>query len=104
MIRKAFVMQVRPGAEAEYARRHAPIWPELAAVLKAHGVANYGIFLHPGTGQLFAYAELADEGLWSAIADTEVCRRWWASMAELMETRADLSPTQVDLVEVFHLD
>ena len=34
MIRKAFVMAVRAGSEAEYARRHQPIWNELAAVLK----------------------------------------------------------------------
>ena len=40
MIRKAFVMSVHPGLEAEYRRRHAPIWPELEAVLKNHGVHN----------------------------------------------------------------
>ena len=33
MIRKAFVMQVNAGSEAEYIRRHNPIWPELEAVL-----------------------------------------------------------------------
>ena len=53
MIRKAFVMSVHPGQEAEYARRHQPIWTELAAVLKAHGAHNYSIFLHPETRQLF---------------------------------------------------
>ena len=37
MIRKAFVMAVHPGHEAEYERRHRPIWPELEAVLRAHG-------------------------------------------------------------------
>ncbi|HEV7502035.1 MAG TPA: L-rhamnose mutarotase, partial [Vicinamibacteria bacterium] len=31
MIRKAFRMSVTPGAEAEYERRHAPIWEELRA-------------------------------------------------------------------------
>ena len=40
MIRKAFIFPLKPGTEAEYARRHQPIWPELAAVLKAHGVHN----------------------------------------------------------------
>ena len=37
MIRKAFVMQVNADAHVEYQRRHNPIWPELAAVLKEHG-------------------------------------------------------------------
>ena len=45
MIRKAFVMSVHAGREAEYARRHQPIWQELADVLKAHGVRTYSIFL-----------------------------------------------------------
>lgn len=45
MIRKAFVMQVNPDAHEEYARRHNPIWPELEAVLKAHGAHHYAIYL-----------------------------------------------------------
>ena len=41
MIRKAFVMALNAGSEAEYARRHDPIWPELENVLKvAHGRAH----------------------------------------------------------------
>lgn len=43
MIRKAFVMQVNPDAHEEYQRRHNPIWPELEAVLKAHGAHHYAI-------------------------------------------------------------
>ena len=39
MIRKAFVMTVHPGCEAEYEKRHHPIWPELEAVL-APGAAR----------------------------------------------------------------
>jgi L-rhamnose mutarotase len=89
MIRKAFVMSVHPGHEAEYERRHKPIWPELAAVLQAHGVRNYSIFLHPETRQLFGYAEIQDEAHWAAIAQTPVCRRWWAYMQELMPANPD---------------
>ena len=103
MIRKAFVMTVHPGTEAEYARRHNPIWPELDAVLRAHGVHTYSIFLHPETRQLFAYAETADEERWQTIAQTPVCRRWWAHMRELMPTHPDDSPESVALREVFHL-
>jgi len=49
-MRKAFRMSVHPGREAEYARRHQPIWAELEAVLRAHGVREYSIFLDPDTG------------------------------------------------------
>ncbi len=104
MIRKAFVMSVNKGQEAEYERRHRPIWPELEATLKAHGVHNYSIFLNEKTNQLFAYAEIEDEVRWNAIAQTDVCRKWWTSMQPLMPSNPDSSPVGVDLREVFHID
>ena len=104
MIRKAFVMSVNAGAEEEYERRHRPIWDELADVLKAHGVHNYSIFLHPETRQLFGYAEIESEERWAAIASTEVCQRWWKHMADVMPANADSSPVSAPLSEVFHLD
>jgi L-rhamnose mutarotase len=97
-------MSVFPGSEAEYRRRHQPIWPELEAVLKAQGVRNYSIFLHPETRQLFAYAEVEDEERWQAIAQTEVCRCWWAHMRELMPANPDNSPVALGLEEVFHIE
>ena len=103
MIRKAFVMSVAAGAEAEYARRHQPIWQELADVLKAHGVHNYSIFLHEETRQLFAYAEIEDEARGAAIAQTAVCQRWWQHMGDVMPSNADHSPVSCGLQEVFHL-
>ena len=104
MIRKAFVMSVNAGQEAEYARRHQPIWEELAAVLKAHGVHNYSIFLHPQTRQLFGYVEIEDQARWDAIAATDVCQRWWKYMKDLMPSHPDNSPISTELQEVFHQD
>ncbi|MBM4035968.1 MAG: L-rhamnose mutarotase [Planctomycetes bacterium] len=104
MIRKAFVMSVNAGQEAEYERRHRPIWPELEAVLKAHGVRNYSIFLHPATRQLFAYAEVESAERWAAIAQTPACKKWWAHMRELMPSNPDNSPVSQPLKEVFHID
>ncbi len=103
MIRKAFVMSVHPGHEAEYERRHRPIWDELAEVLRAHGVHNYSIHLHPETRQLFGYAEIESEERWQAIASTEVCQRWWKYMADLMPANPDSSPVATSLREVFYL-
>jgi len=103
MIRKAFVMSVNAGAEEEYERRHRPIWDELAAILKDHGVHNYSIFLHPETRQLFGYAEIESEERWTAIASTEVCQRWWKHMADVMPANPDSSPESSPLREVFHL-
>jgi L-rhamnose mutarotase len=103
MIRKAFRMSVHAGQEAEYARRHQPIWPELETVLLAHGVRTYSIFLDPASRDLFAYVECESEARWEAIARTEVCRRWWASMRELMPSNPDDSPVSTPLAEVFHI-
>ena len=104
MMRKAFLMRLKPGQQAEYERRHHPIWPELQATLKAHGVSNYSIFLDAPTDKLFAYAEVESAERWQAIANTEICQRWWAHMRDLMETNADNSPLAIELNEVFHLD
>ena len=97
-------MAVHSGHEAEYERRHRPIWPELEAVLKAHGVRDYSIFLDETDGSLFAYVEVEDEARWDAIAATPECRRWWAHMREVMPANDDDSPRAVPLREVFHLD
>lgn len=102
-IRKGFRMKVHPGREVEYERRHRPIWSELEAVLKEDGVSNYSIFLDPATQDLFAYVEIEDQERWNAIANTEVCRRWWRHMSEIMPSAADHSPLSTELKEVFRL-
>jgi L-rhamnose mutarotase len=104
MIRKAFLMTLKPGNQDEYERRHKPIWAELQKVLKTQGVSNYSIFLNRTTEQLFAYAEIESEDLWNQIAETEVCQRWWAYMKDLMLTNPDNSPVAVTLDEAFHID
>ena len=103
MIRKAFRLSVNPDHQAEYIRRHNPIWRDLEKVLLAHGVQTYSIFLDPATNDLFAYAEIDSEERWAAIAATDACQRWWQSMRELMPSNADGSPVSRDLREVFHL-
>jgi L-rhamnose mutarotase len=97
-------MSVNRGAEAEYARRHQPIWPELERVLIEHGVETYSIFVDEATNDLFAYAEIESEERWRAIAATEVCRRWWDSMSPLMPSNPDKSPVSRELSEVFHIE
>lgn len=96
-------MRVDPGCEEEYQKRHNPIWPELEDVLKEHGVHNYSIFLDAETRHLFAYAEIEDEERWNAIAATDICRKWWSHMADVMDTNPDSSPAARNLPEVFHL-
>jgi L-rhamnose mutarotase len=104
MIRKAFAMSVDPDQHAEYERRHRPIWPELEQTLIDHGVLSYSIFLDPASSRLFAYAEIEDEERWAQIAATDICRKWWTHMKDIMPSHPDHSPVATDLSEVFHID
>jgi L-rhamnose mutarotase len=104
MIRKAFRMSVHPGQADEYKRRHNPIWPDLHDALIEHGVRTYSIYLDPDTNDLFGYAEVESEARWAAIAGTEVCRRWWRHMREIMPSNPDDSPISRELREVFHIE
>ena len=104
MIRKVFKMSVHHGQQAEYARRHQPIWRDLEEALFAHGVRTYSIFLDEGTNELFAYVEFESEDRWQALAQTEVCQRWWKHMREIMPSNADGSPVSSELKEVFRLE
>ncbi len=104
MIRKACRMSVNPDQHAEYERRHNPIWKELEDTLKSHGASNYSIFLDPATHSLFAYVEIESEERWNAVAQTDVCKRWWKHMKPVMPSNPDNSPVSVDLREVFHMD
>ena len=104
MIRMAFVMKVHPGAHAEYRRRHDQLWPEMAALLRAHGLGSYSIWLDAGRSLLFAQVEVESKERWDAVASDPVCRRWWAYMKDIMETNPDESPVAEELVEVFRLE
>ncbi len=104
LVRRAFRMSVHPGRQAEYASRHQPIWPELQETLLQHGVHTYSIYLDPATNDLFAYVEFESEERWAAVAATDVCRRWWRHMRDLMPSNPDDSPVALPLSEVFHID
>ena len=53
MQKYAFKMQLNPGMEAEYKRRHDAIWPELVQLLKEAGISDYSIHLDRETNTLF---------------------------------------------------
>jgi L-rhamnose mutarotase len=102
--RHAFKMQLKPGFEAEYRKRHDEIWPELAKALKDAGVSDYSIFLDPETLTLFAVQKLSDNNTVAELPKLSIVRKWWDSMAPLMEVRPDNEPVAKPLTEVFHLD
>jgi L-rhamnose mutarotase len=104
MKRMAFKMKLLPGMKEEYKRRHDEIWPELAQLLSDAGVRDYTIFLDEETNTLFAVQKQEGDTGSQDLGSTEIVKRWWAFMADVMETNADSSPVSIPLVEVFHLD
>lgn len=103
MIKKAIRMKLYPGMKAEYTKRHNQLWPEMRDMLKEHGAKSYSIYFDSKTNYLFGYLEIEDEEKWSKTADTEINRKWWDFMAEMMETNPDNSPATVELEQVFEL-
>ena len=104
MIRKAFTMHLYEGMEKEYEKRHNELWPEMKDMIHQYGGHNYSIYLDPATGTLFGYIELESEELWDKSADTEICRKGWDYMADIMDTNPDNSPVSNPLLKVFELD
>jgi L-rhamnose mutarotase len=88
----------------EYKKRHDNLWPEMIEMIHEYGGKNYTIFLDEETDVLFGYLEIEDEAKWDATAETEICKKWWAYMADIMDTNPDNSPVSVGFKEVFHLD
>lgn len=104
MKRNAFKMKLKPGFEAEYKKRHDEIWPELSTLLTESGISDYSIFLDEETLTLLAVQKLGDGFDASAILNHPIVKKWWAYMADIMETNADNSPVEKSLVEVFHMN
>lgn len=104
MQRFAFKMKLKPGAIEEYKRRHDAIWPELAALLRKSGIGDFSIFFDPDSDVLFAVQKQAGSASSQDLGSTEIVRRWWDHMADIMETNPDRSPVSIPLREVFHLD
>ncbi len=104
-MRYCFSLQVRPDRLAEYADRHARVWPEMRAALRDSEWGNYSLFLR-GDGLLIGYVETDDlDAAQRAMARTEVNGRWQAEMAEFF-VGIDGRPPDTSmtlLTEVFHL-
>ena len=99
-----FKMKLYPGMEEEYKRRHDALWSEMKEMIHAYGGSDYSIFLDPETRILYASLRVEDEQRWAESANTEICRKWWDYMADVMETNPDHSPVSTDLELMFHLD
>jgi len=81
------VLRLREGAEAEYERYHAAVWPEVLTAIAESGIRNYSIFRYGRW--LFSYFEMPDgaslDTAGQVFAASAPCRRWEAIMKRLQE-------------------
>lgn len=103
MEKYAFRMRLNPGMAAEYTARHDAIWPELVTLLKDAGVSDYSIHLDEENDLLFGVLWRTDDHRMADLPSHPVMQKWWAHMADIMETRADNEPVAVRLKTVFHM-
>lgn len=101
--RIAFRMNLNSGQAAEYEKRHDEIFPELARAIKDAGVSDYSIWLDPESNHLFGILTRSDDHTMDKLPDTEIMKRWWKHMADIMQTDENNVPTQVPLKRVFLL-
>lgn len=103
MEKYAFTMKLLPGKAAEYKRRHDTIWPELLALLHEAGISDYSIYLDEETNILFGVLWRKDGHGMADLPSHPVMQRWWAHMADVMETRAGNEPVAVPLETMFQM-
>jgi L-rhamnose mutarotase len=103
MKRIAFKMQLLPGFEEEYRKRHDEIWPDLHEWLKENKISDYSIFLDKTTLSLFAILHIPEGENLDRIPHHPVMKKWWAFMKDIMESNPDNSPVSIPLEEVFYL-
>ena len=100
----SFKMKLKPGMKEEYKKRHDNLWPELKVLIKSTGVSDYSIFLDEETNILFAVQKQSGDQTSQDLGENPVVKKWWAYMADIMETNADKSPVSVELIEVFYME
>ena len=100
----AFRMKLNAGMKAEYRKRHDEIWPELVSLVKEAGVSDYSIHFDEETNILFGVLWRTDDHGMADLPKHPVMQRWWAYMADIMETRPDNEPVAVPLETVFHME
>jgi len=104
MRRVAFKMKLKPGFLKEYKKRHDEIWPELSQELAKAGITDYSIFFDEESNALFAVQKLSEHDTSDLLPQTEIVKKWWSYMSEIMEVNPDKSPLSIALIEVFHQD
>ena len=85
MERRVFMIEIFPGTEREYDKRHDEIWPEMESALVRSGFHNYSLFRSGTTiiGYVECHPTIAEAGL--NMSKEEVSDKWGESMREIID-------------------
>ncbi len=97
-------MKLLPGFVEEYKKRHDALWPELKELLHEMGIRDYAIYFDPESHSLFAVQKQTSEATPEIIPHQGIVKKWWAFMADIMETHPDDAPIEFPLEEVFYME
>ncbi len=99
-----FSIQLVPGTEEEYDRRHAVVWPEMVEALHACGIRNSTGFRR-GT-EVFYYAECDPDPVtcYGRLEPMDVNQRWTANFEGIVAARLGAQGTFPFLSFVSHVD
>ena len=73
-------------------------------LLKESGVSDYSIFWDRETNVLFGYQKSNSDDSSQDLGNLEIVQKWWAYMADIMETNEDNSPVSIPLDELFYME
>jgi L-rhamnose mutarotase len=103
MLRKAFVLRLKPGALEDYIHWHNNMYPELKAEFVKQGIADITLFHVDDKIVLFSH--VTDEGSWTRLWDSAIHHRWAKELMEpLMHYRDDGIVDAAEMREIWRFE
>lgn len=102
VIRKAFLLKLKPGALDEYIHWHDNIWPELQEAIANHGIAEITLYQIDDT--IVLVSEVADPDAWEKLWSSDIHKRWGELMNPLMHYHDDGVIDSRELREIWHFE
>ena len=102
MERAVFYLRLFPGTEAEYDRRHAPIWPELAAEIRESGLRNMSGFRRGTDVWYYLEGEPDVESAFAVHGPNPANQRWNHYFRDVIAQITDDTGELLWYDEVFH--
>ena len=100
MIRKGFLLRLKPGAADEYRAWHQRVPRQVEDEEEAAGVIQETIFIHEDL--VFVFSVLKDEGTWDRARNSPASVEWSENMARYLVAGSDGHMEVTPLAEVYH--